>query len=250
MERVWDKFLGERDRQVYDASGFGRPGGLGARPAVIVVDVTYAFIGHERLPIEESMGTWRNSCGEAGWAALPVIRELLEAARDKRLPVFYTTGTSTRPDRFDRGAWDFKNDRATADVLPPDLASLANQIPTEIEPLRQEFVIAKSKPSAFFGTPLLSHLIHLNVDSLIICGTTTSGCVRGSVLDAFNLNYHLAVVEDATFDRFESSHALSLFDMNAKYADVIPLDAVRTYLDSVPVGLYDDKIHADPQDIV
>ena len=83
-----------------------------------------------------------------------------------------------------------------------------------------ELVLAKEKPSAFFGTPLASHLVALGADSLIVCGTTTSGCVRSTVVDAFSYNYRVTVVEDATFDRSATVHDVNLFDMDQKYADV------------------------------
>lgn len=245
MTRVWDQFLTDHDQQVLAASGYGKPQVLGRRPALVVIDVTYGFIGDRPLPVLESVETWRNSCGEAGWAALPAIASLLGAARAKRVPVFFTTGTAPRADRFDRGAWDFKNSRSASDAASPEVARLGNRIPPQIEPLPAEFTIAKYKPSAFFGTTLQSFLIDLKVDTLVMCGTTTSGCVRGSVLDAFNLNYHVAVVEEATFDRFESSHALSLFDMNAKYADVLPLAAALDYLDQTETGQYDGQLTFD-----
>lgn len=245
MTRVWDRFVTDEDKRIFAASGYGMRQELGRRPALVVIDVTYAFIGDRPAPVLESVKTWRNSCGEAGWAALPAIESLLAAARAKRLPVFFTTGTAPRPDRFDRGAWDFKNSRAVNDTVPPEVAKLGNQIPPQVAPLPSEFTIAKYKPSAFFGTTLQSFLIDLKVDTLVMCGTTTSGCVRGSVLDAFNLNYHVAVVEEATFDRFESSHAMSLFDMNAKYADVLPLTTTLEYLDTVEAGQFDGQLSFD-----
>ena len=99
-------------------------------------------------------------------------------------------------------------------------------------------VILKQKPSAFFGTPLLSWLQLLGVDSLIVTGTTTSGCVRASVLDAFSLNLRCTVVEDGCFDRTEASHAVNLFDMHAKYADVCSKLEVLAHLASLDDNLF------------
>ena len=82
-------------------------------------------------------------------------------------------------------------------------------------------MVRKQKPSAFFGTPLQSYLNLLGADSLVVTGGTTSGCVRATVVDAFSANYRVAVVAEACFDRVQSSHALSLADMHAKYADVV-----------------------------
>lgn len=240
--RVWDKFLTDHDRAVAAASGFGSRAGFGQRPAVIVVDVNYAFVGETRQPMLESIKTWSTSCGDVGWDAIPHIARLLAAARARRLPVFFSTGTDARADGFDRGAWAFKSSHSGKPKQPPARNVRGNDIVAEIAPEPHEFLISKLKPSVFSGTPLPGYLVELGIDTLIVCGTTTSGCVRATVLDAFNLNYHIAVVEECTFDRFESSHAMSLFDMNAKYADVISLADALAHLESVKAGLYDGKI--------
>ena len=89
-------------------------------------------------------------------------------------------------------------------------------------------------------------MIDLGIDTLIVTGTTTSGCVRASVLDAFSQNYKITIVEDCTFDRFESSHAINLFDMHCKYCDVMPLDDVTAYFDTLERGLYANRIAFPP----
>ena len=244
MARVWDKFITENDRQVYEASGYGSRGGYGTRPAVIVVDVNYAFTGDKDVPILESIQTYRNSCGSAGWAAIPPTQKLLAAARKQHVPVFFSTGIDSRPDGFDRGGWAHKNNRSREDLpaARKNVPVRGNDIVREIAPLPHEIVIEKLKPSAFNGTPLFGYLTDLGVNTLIITGTTTSGCVRATVLDAFSQNYKITLVEECCFDRFESSHAINLFDMQAKYCDCTSLDDVTAYLESVPRDLYDDKI--------
>jgi maleamate amidohydrolase len=241
---VWDKFLTETDRQVYEASGYGARGGFGTRPAVLIVDVNYAFTGDANLPILESVKTWRNSCGSTGWAAIEPTQRLLAAARANHIPVFFSTGVDTRPDRFNRGGWAHKNRRSVEDV--PVAAALkpvrGNDIVKEIAPLPHEILIEKLKPSPFNGTPLPGFLVDLGVDTLIVTGTTTSGCVRAAVIDAFSLNYKISIVEECTFDRFESSHAINLFDMQAKYCDVVGVGEAISYLGEIGPGLYDDKI--------
>lgn len=91
-------------------------------------------------------------------------------------------------------------------------------------------MVCKAKPSAFFGTPLLSVLIDLGVDSLVVCGGTTSGCVRATVVDAFSYNLAVAVAAEATFDRIEASHWMSLYDLNLKYAEVVSVGAAADHL--------------------
>lgn len=206
----------------------------------MIVDVTYGFTGHQREPILESVKTWYNSCGEEAWDAIEQIQILIKAAREKHIPIFYTVVKDYRPDGFDAGAWNRKNTRLDE---PESIHGYSrNEIVREIAPAPHDIVIEKLKPSAFFGTPLTGYLVDLQVDTLLICGTTTSGCVRASVVDAFSLNYKVAVIEECTFDRGEASHAINLFDMNAKYADVITMEETLSYLQSVEHGLYDDKI--------
>lgn len=235
---VWDPYLTERDRAVFAAAGYGTFLGLGDRPAVLVIDVNYAFVGHERQPILESISNWRNSCGEEGWDGVAAIAELLAGARAKNLPVFYTTGTDARPDGLGRGLW--RNSRSLERSKLPDVAG--NDIPDEIVPQERDVLIRKTKPSAFFGTPLMSYLTELGVDSLIVVGTTTGGCVRASVIDAFSHNLRVAIVEEGTFDRGQASHAINLFDMNAKYADVMTLQDTLAYIAKLDADLYAGQI--------
>jgi maleamate amidohydrolase len=241
---IWDAFLTDRDKLVYEASGYGARGGFGSRPAIVIVDVNYAFTGDRDMPILESVKTWRNSCGEAGWAAIPQTQRLLEAARANHIPVFFSTGIDSRPDGFDRGGWAHKNRRSKDDL--PEATALrpvrGNDIVREIAPAPHEILIEKLKPSAFHGTPLMGYLTDLGVDTLLITGTTTSGCVRATVIDAFSQNFKISIVEECTFDRFESSHAINLFDMQAKYCDVVGVDEAAAYLTGIGPGLYDEKI--------
>lgn len=228
---VWDEFITERDRSVFAGAGYGVRGGFGQRPALVVVDVNHRFCGDRPLPILESIQRHRNSCGEEAWAAIPRIQELLAGARSRDVPVFFSTGAPSKRGLFGRGRWASKNGRVAEDLEDP---AWGNQIVAQIAPQPGEITIEKDKPSVFFGTSLTSFLVDLGVDSLLVCGTTTSGCVRATVVDAFSLNYRVTVVEDATFDRGQASHAINLFDMSQKYADVVPTDEVVGYLASLP----------------
>jgi maleamate amidohydrolase len=109
-ERIWDKFLTERDKAVFAAGGFGARAGFGKRPALLVIDVNWAFCGERPEPILESIKRWRTSCGEESWVALEYIKRLIEAAHTKGLPVIYTTG-ERRPDNWDAGSWRWKSTR-------------------------------------------------------------------------------------------------------------------------------------------
>ena len=233
-ERVWEQFLTEQDKAVFAQSGMGQRSGFGQRPALLVIDVNYNFTGDKPEPILESIKRWPLSCGEVSWPGIAAIGRLLEAARDKRIPVFYTTG-ELREDAADYGAWASKNAR-----MGEDRASFVkgNDIVADLEPHASDFVIKKQKASAFHGTPLVHQLVDLQIDTLLVTGTTTSGCVRASVVDAASYNYRCAVVEEGCFDRSQSSHALSLCDMHMKYADVVGLDETLGYLEQLPENLF------------
>lgn len=231
---VWDEFLTDRDRAVFEASGYQQRGGFGDRPALLIVDVSKNFTGERPEPILEMIKTWHNGCGEEGWVAVGHIRRLLEAARAKDIPVIYTTG-ERRPDGRDSGGWSRKNRRAREDYA---LEEAGNEIVADVAPLPADIVIRKQKPSAFFGTPLLSALIDLKVDTLLVTGVSTSGCVRATVVDGFSLNYRVAVVAEGCYDRSQASHAVNLCDMNAKYADVVGVAEAVAYVQGLPDGLF------------
>jgi nicotinamidase-related amidase len=237
---IWDQFLTERDQRVFAESGYGKRAGFGERPVVLVIDVNFNFVGDRPEPIEQSVKRWRNSCGAEGWEAAERIATLTGAAREQGLPVIFSTGMPSRPDGFDRGRWKDKNTR-NAEDLTPERAD-GNTIIPPIAPKPEDIVIEKSKPSVFFGTLLTSYLVDLQADSIIACGTTTGGCVRATVIDGFSYNFRMSVVEECTFDRGQASHAINLFDMHQKYADVVPLAETLDYVRQLPRGLFDARM--------
>jgi len=238
MKSVWDQYLSERDKSIFSSAGYGVPQGFGQRPALVIVDTNYNFVGDRREPIEESIKRFRNSCGEEGWAAVDAMRELLQHVRAKGLPVVYSTGI-TRLDGRNRGAWDFKNSRSAEDAQGAS-GEIGQRIVQEIAPLPREFVLEKEKPSVFFGTPLVGYLNQWKVDQVLVVGGTTSGCVRATAVDAFSHNFRVALIEEGCFDRGQASHAITLWDMNAKYADIVTLQATIQYVDSLPNGLFSE----------
>jgi maleamate amidohydrolase len=248
-EPIWNKFLTERDKAVFATSGYGARQGFGKRPALLIIDVNYAFCGEKPEPILESIKKWRNSCGEDAWVALPYIRTLIDKARGKGLPVIYTTSVR-RGDLWDSGSWTWKNNRSDEDIGNKTVTSNidGSEIMAEIAPGPRDIVVYKQKPSGFFGTNMASYLTLLGCDSVIVTGTTTSGCVRASVLDAFSLNYRISIAEEGCFDRSQASHAINLCDMNAKYADVIKTSEVLAFFDTLPNGMFElPKGVAGPQ---
>jgi nicotinamidase-related amidase len=202
--------------------------GFGNSPAVLCIDCQTYMVGDRDEDQELSMQRYPSSCGSVGWRALEQTARLLAAARDCNLPVFYTR-FELSPDGRDAGVYALKRD-----LLQSPNWALRDTPGSEISPLvtpePSDIVISKNKPSAFFGTSLLSHLIGRGVDTLLIAGGATSNCVRATVFDAASLNFRPIVVEECVFDRIEISHKTSLFDMDRQFADVTPLSDVLTYL--------------------
>jgi maleamate amidohydrolase len=234
-EPRWSKYLYERDRKVMESSGFGARMGFGKRPGLMIVDVNYNFCGDAPAPLLEAIRLRRTACGEDAWSAVGHISTLADACRRRGLPVIYSTN-QRRPDGFDAGSWRWKNSRA----LENNEADIrGNEIVAKIAPQPSDIVIVKTKPSAFFGTPLLSFMVDLKIDSLLVCGGSTSGCVRATIIDAFSNNIRCAVVAEGCFDRIEASHDMTLFDLHAKYADVIALPKALDFIGSLPHGLFE-----------
>jgi nicotinamidase-related amidase len=233
---VWDDVLTPRDKEVFALSGYGKRAGFGQRPALLVIDVNYNFVGDKPEPILESVKRFRNSCGAEGWEGVRRIGELLSEARKKHLPTFYTTAEENRSNAITIGGWQAKSSRTTEDMTAA--WEKTNEIVAEIAPQKGDIIVHKQKPSAFFGTPLMSMLNQVHADSILVTGTTTSGCVRASVIDAFSYNLKVSVVEECVFDRGQASHKINLFDMAMKYADVIPLKEAIDYIRGLPDNLF------------
>jgi maleamate amidohydrolase len=198
---------------------------VGPAPALIVVDLyELAYQGGDR-PVAELHRTYPSSCGEYAHAAIDPTRRLLAAVRARGLPVFYST-MDTRADSLPRTITATRRRRIPVDpslyAIRPDFA-----------PQPGDVVITKQRASVFFGTPLGAHLTQLGVRTLIICGESTSGCVRATAVDAYSHGYHVVLVEECCFDRSPLSHKVNLFDLHHKYADVMKLDDVLIQLDGM-----------------
>jgi maleamate amidohydrolase len=226
-ERVWDRFLTEQDKAHVAARG-ARPVGFGQRPALLLIDLYRWVFGDKPEPILEAIKNWPGSCGPAGWNALPHIQKLLGAARETGIPIIHLTGL----DGAGVKPWAYRPSEERAELSPAakDRRRRQFDIVDEVKPLPGEAVLRKASPSAFWGTPLVGHMNFLGVDTVITCGESTSGCVRASVVDGCTNRYRMIVVEECVFDRHEAAHAMNLFDMNQKYADVLPLAEVLKYL--------------------
>jgi len=207
-------------REVYAAAGLGQAVTLGSRPAVLVVDFSCGFTDPEC------------TLGSDMTEAVEQTRRLLDAARAKGLPVIYTT-IGFDPSLKDGGLWMQK---------VPSLADLQMggkwvEIDPRLEPREDETVVLKKGASAFFSTNLPAILTSQGVDSVILCGATTSGCIRASAIDLLQYGYPTLVPRECVADRAQAPHEANLFDINAKYADVVSLDEVLEYVESVPAAV-------------
>jgi nicotinamidase-related amidase len=220
---VWDDVLTERDKEIMKRAGYGQRIGFGRRPALLVVDMTYNFIGDRPEPILKSIERFRQSCGEEGWNALYRIRDLLVDARAKRVPVFYTRG-------WDKAEAAGQSPARTKNIRAAEDRAEGNRIARELAPEASDVILQKPNRSAFFGTPLMSLLNEIDADTVLITGCTTSGCVRATAMDAFAYKFRVAIVEECVFDRIEISHKVTLFDLSMKYADVVSLAETRDYI--------------------
>lgn len=226
MTRPWDGLYSDEELEIRRAGGYGSHSGIGERPAVLVIDVVRAFIGDKGDDHLASVAKFRTSNGLAAWHAMPYIERLIAAGRANRFPIIYTRAIPVPPAL--RAAQMRKNSRAGKES--PEALARGNEFPVEIAPHSGDIVVEKTKPSAFFGTSLLGYLQDLRIDHLLIAGTSTSGCVRATVYDAFSHSFAMTIPEECVFDRFPTSHRVNLFDMDSKFADVRPLADVLVEL--------------------
>ena len=222
MDRPWDDIIDEEEQRAYNAAGFGKSSGIGQNPALLIIDVQYRTVGTTPKPFWESIEEFSTSCGQVGWDAVSKIKSLLTYFRERNWPVLYPYVAPKM--KFDQGR--------LAEKVPAlmGVAAKGYEFVPDVAPHPEDILLPKKHPSAFFGTPLASYLIDANVDTLIVTGCTTSGCVRGSVVDGFAYNFRILVPEDAVYDRSATSHAVNLFDMASKYADVMPTNAALQHL--------------------
>ena len=229
-ERVWDKFLTDQDK-AHLALVPHKSVGFGDNPALLLIDLYRWVFGDHPQHILDAVEDWPSSCGLDAWDAVPHIQTLLQAARDARIPIVHMTSLNEPGLK----SWtDVRNPGEPIERSPEaqDRFNRRGDIIDEVGPLPGEPVLLKSSPSAFWGTPLMGHLNYLGIDTIITCGESTSGCVRASVVDGCTNRFRMMVVEEGVFDRHQASHAINLFDMNQKYADVLPLADVLEYMAS------------------
>jgi maleamate amidohydrolase len=226
---VWDDLLSEKDAWVLANNAFGGRRGFGKAPALIIIDAQTNFVG-ERLPIQESIAKYPSSIGEEAWDAVDKTVPLLEAARRKGIPVIYSRWVTSEKDAV-YDSFRRKMKKEATKVLHQKVSGV--EIVEPLKPLDNEIVIDKLYASVFFATPFETILRSLGIDTLIVTGFVTAGCVRGTVIDAASYNYNVIVPEECVKDRLTVSHKASLLDMDLKYADVMPVNQVLEKLDTI-----------------
>lgn len=210
---------GQSDQEMADffkQRGFGMRIGFGERPALIVIDMMNAFT-------DASMPLGANLDRE-----IAAIGQVLDAARDAALPIFYTVVYYEEQDLRDAGVWALKQ----KGVITLRAGTPAVELDPRLGRREGEPVILKKYASAFFGTDLIARLNARRIDTLLITGCTTSGCVRATAVDALQYGLRAMIVREAVGDRAEAAHRQSLFDLEQKYGDVLGVDEVVSHLAS------------------
>lgn len=203
-------------RNAYRRKGLGHDMGTGHYPALLVVDFINGFTDPS-TPLGGDLDP-----------EMAITARLMEVFRAIHLPVVFTT-IAYEPDLRDAGMWIRK---------VPALGILKRgtrmvDIDRRVAPAPGERVFEKKFASAFFGTDLDRYLRSLGVDTIVMAGCTTSGCIRASAIDAIQYGYYCTVVEDAVGDRADGPHESNLFDIEAKYGDVVPSRKVMDYLNGL-----------------
>ena len=208
---------GTKTAEFYSDRGLGGRVGFGERPAVLVIDMAIAFndpaykVGSDQTPTVEA------------------IEKLLEVARERGTTVFFFT-TAYEADGRDAGMFGKK----IPALLELKLGDRCVEIDPRLAPRDGEPVITKKYSSAFFETHLASFLVTEGVDTVILTGCSTSGCIRAAAIDGVSHGYRIIVPRECVSDRAEGPHYANLFDINAKYGDVVSLEETTAYLERLP----------------
>ncbi|WP_420392222.1 isochorismatase family protein [Acuticoccus sp.] len=213
----WRGFVPDEELDAYVKGKFGNKIGVGSRPALLNIDTTYMFVDPAY-----------SQCGGEMPELVAAIEEMTRVFRALELPIYY----SRRDDRrhpVQRGIWNLK--LGIADDFQYSRDPRADEWPPSYAPRPQDVVVHKNKPSCFFETPLESFLRYDGVDTLVVVGISTSGCVRAGVTDAFSHNLRVIVPKEAVGDRSPQAHRANLFDMDMKFADVEPMADVVAELE-------------------
>lgn len=214
-DHVWRDLIPAETFEIYRS--YQRPPKPAHKVALLAIDLFACTFPDADIPLREAVRIDPRSCGEHAWRAMPKISSLLELAREHEWPVFYTVSAKSS------GAPSTRATMRSQDGVPSVTAdgTPAFAVHRRFAPVEGDVVIEKPRASAFFGTDLADRLNARGIDTVVVCGESTSGCVRASVVEAYSHRFNVLVVEDAVFDRSPISHQAALFDLHHKYAEVI-----------------------------
>ena len=204
---------------IYQHAQLGHKLGYGKRPAIVVVDFQIGFTAPERSPLAGNLD-----------AEVAATNKLIVAARKKNVPVIFTVVGYDPHRQDDAGLWPEKAPSLRLLKLGSELVDLDPRLNRASEDL----VIVKKYASGFFGTYLASTLTMKAVDTVVVTGCTTSGCVRATVMDALAHGFRPIIPIEAVGDRAQEPHEANLFDIGSKYGDVVPAQEVIDYFDRLP----------------
>ena len=220
----WDGLLTEADHQIIRNGRYGRTRGFGAWPALLLIDLQHNYLGADE-PILDQQDRWPAGGGRAAWDAVRNVLPLIDVCRVEQVPIIYTRNVQRQTTRFDaisgKAGWDHS---MTID------GHIGAEIVDQVRPENGELVVDKAYASAFYGTPLTSYLFGLGIDTVLLAGVSTSGCVRATAVDAAMRGLNVGVIIDAVADRLALSHVASLLDLWMKYADLVTSDQAAAYL--------------------
>lgn len=215
-DHCWKDFVDPKALEIYAA--YERETYIGEKPALLAIDLYKLAYQGGNKPVNDLIHKYPSTCGENAWNAIPDTQTLFKACREKRIPIVYST-TESRDEANISKAYATNRQKVAQDTE-------LWEIKEEFSPQPGDLIVYKQRASAFYGTPLIAQLNQMDIDSLIVCGESTSGCVRASVLDAYSNGIHVTMAEEACFDRYLDTHKMNLFDLHHKYADVMHVDEI------------------------
>jgi len=214
----WRGYVPDAELETYRKGGFANRLGIGKRAALVNIDTTHMFVDPSYA-----------FCGAEMPELISSLDKITSLFRELELPIYYTRRDDRSLPSY-RGAWNLK--LAKPDDIEFVADPKADEWPESYAPQQGDRIILKNKPSGFFGTMLADFLRYDEVDTVVMVGVSTSGCVRASAVDAFSHNFRVILVEEACGDRSPQAHKANLFDLDMKFADVESLDYVSHELNS------------------
>lgn len=228
MSTPWDGYIPAGTLEHYQKAGFAKKSSIGKSPALLVIDVQYKNAGEGPMPLSEAISYHPMNCGEHAWNAIGHIQKLIAAFRNAGFPIIYPFGTPM--------AYQPNHNRMPSKSDNPRHA----EIVAEVAPQLGDILLPKTAPSAFFGTPIIKYLNSLKADTLFMVGNTTSGCIRASVIDGYSNDFKVIVPHDGCYDRAPMLHAINLFDMAYKYAEVVSTAEAVEMINSMAAPTVDE----------